>query len=191
MTRGEYDLSTAFVAFSKAIQAGGKSKSPLGWGKIKRAAYGVFSSVPISTNYHDKELDLATSACDKNFFLLQSPGDRFEKRVAETALWLLKRFGDSADRRKAIGDLARMRNSSDSAGPGREVPLAEASYPWALTYNPTGLVHGTGGDYGNEQGEGYDDGGEYGGGLHGDGRPHTHYADGGDAGQDLPVGPSR
>ena len=46
----------------------------------------MFSSVPIGLNYHDKELDLATSAGDKNVLLLQSPGDRFEKRDAEGSL---------------------------------------------------------------------------------------------------------
>ena len=53
----------------------------------------------MSSNYHAKELDLATSVCDINVLLLQSPGDRFERRHAEDALWLLKRFGGSVDKR--------------------------------------------------------------------------------------------
>ena len=65
----------------------------------------------MSTNCHDKELDLATSVCDKNAILLQPPGDRFEKRDAEEVPWLLKWFGGSVDRRKAIGGLSRMRYS--------------------------------------------------------------------------------
>ena len=63
----------------------------------------------MSTNYHDKGLDLATSGCDMSMLLLQSPGDRFEKHHAEDALWLFKRSGDSVDKRRTIGDLARMR----------------------------------------------------------------------------------
>ena len=43
-----------------------------------------------------------------------------------------------------------MRSTSDSAEPGRDVLLTEASYPTAQTYNPTGFVHGTGGDYGRD-----------------------------------------
>ena len=125
----------------------------------------------MSTNYHDKELVLATSVYDKGVLLLQSPGDRFEKRDAEGALWLLKKFGDSADKRKTAGDLARMRHSGDSAGPGQDVPLSAASNPGAPTYNPTGFVHGTGGDYGYDQREGSDDENEDGGGIHGDARP--------------------
>ena len=85
----------------------------------------------MSTNYHDKELGLATSVCDKNVFQLQFPGARFEKRDAEKALWLLKKFGDSVDKRKTTGDLARMRSTSDSAEHGRGVLLAEAPYPTA------------------------------------------------------------
>ena len=50
-----------------------------------------------------------------NGLLLQAPGDRFGRRDAEGALGLIKRFGDSVDRRKAIGDLARMRRSDDLA----------------------------------------------------------------------------
>ena len=57
--------------------------------KITRAIYGLFSAVPMSSNYHDKELDLATSVCDMNGLLLQSPGDRFEKHHAGDALGLL------------------------------------------------------------------------------------------------------
>ena len=99
------------------------------WGKITRAIYGLFSAVPISSNYHDKELDHATSMCDMNVLLLQSPGDRFGKHHAEDALWLCKRFGDSVDKRKTIGDLARMRCSSDLAEPGGSVLLTETSRP--------------------------------------------------------------
>ena len=68
------------------------------------------------------------------------------------ALWLLKRFSDSADKRKTIGDLARMRSISDSAKPGRGELLTKASNPTAQTHGPTGFVHGTGGDYGRNQG---------------------------------------
>ena len=61
------------------------------WEKITRATYGLFSSVPMSTNYHDKELDIASSVCEKSVLLLQSLGDRFEKHDADGALWLLKK----------------------------------------------------------------------------------------------------
>ena len=60
--------------------------------------------------------------------LLQSPGGRFEKRDAENALWLPNSFGDIADKRKAVVDLARMRYSSDLAEPGRDVLLTKASH---------------------------------------------------------------
>ena len=50
------------------------------------------------------------------------------------------------------GDFARMRSTSDSAEPGCEVLLTEASYPSAQTYNPTGFVHDTGGDGGCGEG---------------------------------------
>ena len=53
-----------------------------------------------------------------NGLLLQAPGDRFERHGPEDALWLLKKFGDSADKRKTIGDLARMRFSGDLSEPG-------------------------------------------------------------------------
>ena len=72
----------------------------LDWEKITITTYGLFSSVPMSTSYHDKELDLGTCACDKNPLHLQSPGDRSEKRDAEEALWLLKKSVDSVDKRK-------------------------------------------------------------------------------------------
>ena len=115
MIRHEFDPSSAVNAINKAIQKGKRSTSSLDWDKITRAAYGLFSAVPMSSKYHDKELDLATSVCDMNGLLLQLPGDRFERHHAEDALWLLKRFGDSANKRKTIGDLARMRCSSDLA----------------------------------------------------------------------------
>ena len=104
----------------------------------------------MSTNHHEKELDLATSVCDKNVLLLQSPGDRFEKRDAEGSFWLLEKSSDSADKRRAIGDLARMRNTSDTAEPGRDVLLTRTSNPTAQMYGPTGFVHGNGGDYGRD-----------------------------------------
>ena len=106
----------------------------------------------MGTNYHDKELDLATSVCDMNAPLLQSPGHRFEKRDAEEALWLLKKFGDSVNKHSTTGNLARMRNTSDFAEPGREVLLTEATNLTAQMHGPTGFVHGTGGDYGRDQG---------------------------------------
>ena len=90
--RNEFDPSSAVVAIKKAIQKGKRSESSLDWVEITRAIYGLFSAVPMSSNYHDKELNLATSVCDMDVLLLQSPGDRFERHHAEEALWLLKRF---------------------------------------------------------------------------------------------------
>ena len=128
IVRGEFDPSAAVIAINKAFQKEKRSKPSLDWDKIARAAYGLFSSVPMSSNYHDKELDLATSACDMSALLLQSPGDRFERRHAEDALWLLRGFRGSADRRKTIGDLARTRYSSDLADLGGDVLLTEVSH---------------------------------------------------------------
>ena len=100
----------------------------------------------MSSNYHDKELDLATSVCDMNVPLLQSPGDRFERHHAEGALFLLKVFGGSVDKRKAIEDLAHKRCSSDPAEPGGRVLLTEAPCPGSADLYPTGSVHGIDGD---------------------------------------------
>ena len=44
----------------------------------------------MSSNYHDKELVLATLVCDMNGLLLQAPGERFRRRDAEDALGLIK-----------------------------------------------------------------------------------------------------
>ena len=145
----------------------------------------------MSTNYHDTELDLATTACEKNAPLFQSTGNRFDRRDAEGALWLLKELGDSADKRSAIRDLALVRYSSDFAEPGQDVLLTGASHSGAPTQYPTCFVHGTGGDYGHDLGNGSYDEGEYGEGLHGDDGPCMCYFDGGDASQGLPVGPPR
>ena len=60
ITRGEFDPSAAAVAINKAIHGGEKSKSSLDSDKIASATYGPFPSAPMSTNYHGKELDLAT-----------------------------------------------------------------------------------------------------------------------------------
>ena len=70
-----------------------------------------------------------------------------------------------------------MRYSSDPAGPGQDVHLTGASHSGAPTHNPTGFVHGAGGDYGHNQGGGSD------------ARPYTCHSDSGGAGQDSPVGP--
>ena len=123
MTRGEFDPGAAVVAISKAIKKEKKGKSSLDWDKITRATYGLFPSVPMSTNYHDKEMDLATSFCNKDALLLQAAGDRIEKRDAEGVLWLLKPFGDSADKRKKIGKRSGILNACGtpvtSPSPGR------------------------------------------------------------------------
>ena len=74
----------------------------------------------MSLKYRDKELDLAATVCDMNGLLLQAPGDRSGRRDAEDALELIKWFGDSADRRRTTGDLARMRRSDDLAESGGE-----------------------------------------------------------------------
>ena len=84
-----------------------------------------------------------------------------------------------------------MRHSSDFAEPGQAVLLTEASHAGAPAHYPTGFVHGTGCDYGYDQGGGSNDDGEYGGGFHGDDGPFTYYSDGGGAGHYLPVGPPR
>ena len=70
MVRSEFDPSAAAVAINKAIQKRKRSKSSLDWDKIIRAIYGLFSAEPMSSKYHDKELDLATSVCDMNVLLL-------------------------------------------------------------------------------------------------------------------------
>ena len=140
----------------------------------------------MSTNYHDMELDLATLVCEKSALLLQSPGDRFEKRDAEGDLWLLMKLGCSADKRKAIGDLAQF--SSDFAEPGQDVLLTEASHSGAPALYPKGFVHGTDGDYGHDQGEASGDDDEHGG-LHGDDGPCAYYPDGGGASPGMPIGP--
>ena len=49
-------------------------------------------------------------------------------------------------------------------------------------------MHGTGGDYGNDQGGGSDDDGGYEEGLHGTDGQYPYYTSGGGAGQDWPVG---
>ena len=110
-------------------------------------------------NYHGKELDLATAVCDKNLLLLQSPGDRFEKRDAERALWGLKGIGDSADKSRAIGDLARRRNATDPTEPGHSVLSAQSAQPTAPGQwrDPSGLVHGTSSDHGHDDPGGYSD----------------------------------
>ena len=86
MTLGQFDPSEAAVAINRSIQAGRKRKSSLDCDMITRATHRHFSFVPMGTNYHDKELDLATAVCEKDHFLLQSPGDRFGMRGAEEAL---------------------------------------------------------------------------------------------------------
>jgi len=70
MVRDEFDPSAAVVAINRAIQKGKRSKSSLDWDEIARAVYGLFPAVPMSSNYYDKELDLATSVCDINGLLL-------------------------------------------------------------------------------------------------------------------------
>ena len=70
MVRERSDPSAAVVAINRAIQKGKRSKSSLDWNKTARAVYGLFSAVPMSLNYHEKELDLATAVCDMNGLLL-------------------------------------------------------------------------------------------------------------------------
>ena len=53
-----------------------------------------------------------------------------------------------------------------------------------------GFVHGTGGNYGRDQGGDSDDDGGYGEGLQGDAGQWAYYAAGSEAGQDRPVSPS-
>ena len=68
MIRNKFDPSSAVAATNKAIQKEKTSKSSLDWEKIARAIYGIFSAVPMSSNYHDKELDLATAVCHERAF---------------------------------------------------------------------------------------------------------------------------
>ena len=112
----------------------------------------------MSSNYHYKELDLATMVCDMNGLLLQAPGDRFGRRDAEDTLGLIKRSGDSADKLKTIGDLARMRCSGDLAESGGRVLLTGVWDSGVPGLCPTGSVHGTGGvyGYGHDEGQGDD-----------------------------------
>ena len=91
----------------------------------------------MSSTYHDKELDLATTVCDMNGLLLQATGGRSRRRDAEGALGLIKRYGDSADKRKAIGYLVHMRCSDDLAESGGGVLLTEVWDPGV-----PGLPHG-------------------------------------------------
>ena len=118
MARDEFDPRAAVVAINRDIQKGKRGKSSLDWDKITKAFYGLFSAVPMSSNYHDKKLDLAIKVCDMNGLLLQAPGDRSGRRDAEDALGLIKRIGGSVDKRKAIRFLARMRCSDDLAESG-------------------------------------------------------------------------
>ena len=108
----------------------------------------------MSLNYRDKDPDLTTTVCDMNGLLFQAPGDRFERRDAEGALGLIKRFGGSADRRKAIGDLAGMRRSEDLAESGGRVLLTEVSDSGLSGPGPAGYEHGAGGGYGHGPDEG-------------------------------------
>ena len=113
----------------------------------------------------------------------------FEMRDAEDALWLLKKFGDSVDRRRTVRDLARMQYSSALAEPGQDVLLTEASHSGDPTHYPTGFVHWSGGDYVHDQGGGSGDEDEDGMSLLGNDRLHAYYSDGGDASHNLPIEP--
>ena len=94
-----------------------------------------------------------------NGILLQAPGNRFGTRDAEDAPGLMRRCGDSADRRKAIGDLARMRCSDEPAESGGRVLLTGVWGPGSPDLYPTDSVHRTGGDYGCGYNEGQGDDG--------------------------------
>ena len=129
MVGDEFDPSTAAVAINRAIQKGKRSKTSLDWDKIARAVYGLFAAVPMSLNYRDMDLDLVATVCDMNGLLLQAPGERFVRRDVESALGLIKRFGDSVDRRKTIADLARARHTDDLGESGGRVLLTGGSGP--------------------------------------------------------------
>ena len=129
MVGDEFEPSAAAVAINRAIQKGKRSKASLDWDKIARAVYGLFAAVPMSLNYRDRDLDLVATVCDMNGLLLQAPGERFARRDVESALGLIKRFGDSVDRRKTIADLARARHTVDLGESGGRVLLTEGSGP--------------------------------------------------------------
>ena len=155
MAGDEFDPSTAAVAINRAIQKGKRSKTSLDWDKIARAVYGLFSAVPMSLNYRDRDLDLVATVCDMNGLLLQAPGERFERRDVESALGLIKRFGDSVDKRKTIAGLARTRRIDDLAETRGRVLLTEG--PGSEPCGPQGWEQGNGGghSYGPEGGPGY------------------------------------
>ena len=129
MVGDEFEPSAAAVAINRAIQKGKRSKASLDWDKIARAVYGLFAAVPMSLNYRDGGLDLVATVCDMNGLLLQAPGERFARRDVESALGLIKRFGDSVDRRKTVADLARARHTVDLGESGGRVLLTEGSGP--------------------------------------------------------------
>ena len=102
-----------------------------------------------------------------NGLLLQEPGERFVGRDVESALGLIKRFGDSADKRKTIADLARTRHTDDLAETGERVLLTEGS--GSELCDPQGW----------EQGDGVGrSGGSEGGSGHGVEPEGPYYADG-------------
>ena len=55
---GEFNPSAAVIAINKATQAGRNSMPSLDWDRTTRASYGLFSSAPMRTYYHDKESSL-------------------------------------------------------------------------------------------------------------------------------------